>query len=149
MQANTNDPSALTVILAIWAAVGPLVGIFIGHFLVLSTQRKQWFTDNKVKEWRELLVTLRSSFITMAGASPKSATPDMMKDDLRAYYAASEVLGNRLFIGDEVRKRQVPEKWREAVHALKEDRDPEAFGTRFGEIQHLIEEGARADISKV
>ena len=63
--------------------------------------------------------------------------------------AAHEVLGSRLSIGEEVRRRQIPQKWWEAVEAVRTDQDAKAFGARFGEIQHLIENGARAEISKV
>jgi len=50
-----------TVILAIWAAVGPLVGIYVGHHLLRSQQRRQWLADNRIQEWREVMTTLHKS----------------------------------------------------------------------------------------
>lgn len=48
----------MTLILAIWAAVGPLVGIAIGHYLVRSWERKRWLADNRKEEYRRVLAAV-------------------------------------------------------------------------------------------
>lgn len=51
-------PLWMTVFLTIWAAVGPLVGILVGHHLTASWQRKQWIADNQKDEYRRVLAGL-------------------------------------------------------------------------------------------
>jgi hypothetical protein len=48
-------PWWLILIFAVWAAVGPLVGIVIGHYLTRSWQRSQWIADNRKEEYRKVL----------------------------------------------------------------------------------------------
>lgn len=43
---------------AIWAAIGPLVGVIIGAWLASRWQRRQWIADNKAREYREILDAL-------------------------------------------------------------------------------------------
>lgn len=45
---------------AIWAAVGPLVGVIIGGILAAWWQRRHWILDNKKVEYRELLDALHN-----------------------------------------------------------------------------------------
>lgn len=51
-------PLWMTLFLTIWAAVGPLVGILVGHYLTASWQRKQWIADNQKDEYRRVLAGL-------------------------------------------------------------------------------------------
>ena len=51
-------PLWVTIFLTLWAAVGPLVGILIGHYLVRSWQRRQWLADNQKEEYRRVLAGL-------------------------------------------------------------------------------------------
>ena len=139
-----------TIILGVWAAVGPLVGVRYGDELSQRATRRQWLADERTKEWRELLGTLTSSMTTIIQCRQGERTTEMRKEDLRASVAAGEVLSNRLFIAKEVRRRQLQDRWREAVESFEKDGDPGAFGTKFGgDIRFQIEEGAREDIGKV
>jgi hypothetical protein len=147
MQQNTV--STLTVIVAIWGAIGPLVGIFIGSYLVRSHQRRQWIATERVKEWRELLTALTTSLTTMIKCSKVLRTPESIAEDLSAHVAAGEVLGNRLLIAQEVRRRKIMDRWHEAVKVFEENHDATAFGTNFGNIVFLIEDGARTDVNEV
>ena len=52
-----------TIILAIWAAVGPLVGIYVGHHLLRSQHRRQWLAETRIQEWREIITTLHKSLV--------------------------------------------------------------------------------------
>jgi len=141
---------ASTIVLGIWAAVGPLVGVRYGNELSQRSTRRQWLADERTKEWRELLSTLTSSMTTIIRCRQGERTVEMRKEDLRASVAAGEALSNRLFIAQEVRRRQLLDRWREAVGSFEKDGDPEAFGTKFGgDIRFQIEEGARDDIGRV
>ena len=121
-----------TIVLGVWAAVGPLVGVRYGNELSQRSTRRQWLADERTKEWRELLGTLTTSMTTIIQCRQGERTLEMMKEDLRASVAAGEALSNRLFIAKEVRRRQLLDSWREAVAAFEKDGDPEAFGAKFG-----------------
>ena len=98
-----------TIILAIWAAVGPLVGIYVGHHLLRSQQRRQWLADNRIQEWREVITTLHKSLvlITQFDAVRDLSTIEekvaAMPAVLDARALALSVLSNRIFIAKEVR----------------------------------------------
>jgi hypothetical protein len=144
-----------TVILAIWAAVGPLVGIYVGHHLLRSQQRRQWLADNRIQEWREVITTLNKSLILItqfdAGRDlstveeKKAAMPAVL--DARA--GALSVLNNRIFIAKEVRHHKMFDKWKKAVSEFDGDHDAGKFGTTLGELTHLIGQEAKADINKL
>lgn len=55
-----------TLTLTIWAALGPLVGILIGHYLVRSWQRRQWIADNQKEEYRKVLAGLNRLNLLLA-----------------------------------------------------------------------------------
>jgi hypothetical protein len=55
---NSNLSCGWAHTLIVWGAIGPLVGIFVGHVLIRSWQQKQWMLDRRKEEWRELLTTL-------------------------------------------------------------------------------------------
>jgi hypothetical protein len=54
-----------TIILGVWAPLGPLVGIRYGHELSKRLQREHWLRDNEKQEYREVLRVLTSSFATI------------------------------------------------------------------------------------
>src|ERR1700693_967274 len=99
----------VTIILAVWAVVGPLVGIYLGHRLLRSQHRRQWLAENRIQEWREIITTLHKSLILItqfdAGRNLSTieekvaAMPAVL--DARAF--ALSVLSNRIFIAKEVR----------------------------------------------
>jgi hypothetical protein len=146
---QANNPGTLTVILAIWAAVGPLVGIFIGNHLVRSFQRRQWLADERIKEWRELLTVLTASLATITKCNTLPQTIEVLQEGINAHVAAGAVISNRLLIGQEVRRRKIQEKWLEATVTFEKDHDATAFGSRFGDVTFLIEDSARNDIKNV
>jgi len=51
-------PLWVTVFLTIWAAIGPLLGIVIGHYLTRSWQRSQWIADNQKEEYQKVVAGL-------------------------------------------------------------------------------------------
>jgi hypothetical protein len=139
-----------TIVLAVWAAVGPLVGVRYGNELSQRSARRQWLADERTKEWRELLSTLTTSMTTIIRCRQAEITVEMRKEDLLASIAAGEALSTGLFIAQEVRRRQLLDRWREAVESFGKDGDAEAFGTKFGrDIRFQIEEGARDDIGRI
>jgi len=147
-------PLWVTVFLTIWAPVGPLIGIMLGAYLSRSQQRRQWVADNEVKEWRELLTTLTTSFTAIIQTDeklPKAPGEEIerLKRWLQARTLAGEVLTNRIFIAHAVSSFEIFDKWKTALARFDQDHDPKAFGKAFGELTVLILGGARAHIGRV
>lgn len=147
-------PLWVTLFLTVWAAVGPLLGILIGHFLSRSQQRRQWIADNEVREWRELLTTLTTGFLTIVQtdkALPKVPGEEIerMRENFGARTPINEVFANRIFIARAVRKEDLSGRWRKALEAFDQNHDPTQFGTAFGELTVSILRGARAHIGRV
>jgi hypothetical protein len=144
-----------TIILGIWAAVGPLVGIYVGHHLLRSQHRRQWLADNRAQEWREIISTLQKSFVlitqfdAMRNLSTDEEKVAAMPAAIDARAVALSVLTNRLFIAKEVRHHKLFDKWNKAVKEFDGHHDVEKFGTAFGEVSYLIEQEAKADINKL
>src|ERR1700682_665089 len=145
----------VTVFLGIWAAVGPLVGIYIGHHLLRSQQRRQWLADNRMEEGRGIITTLQKSLvlITQFDAARNLSTIEEKKAAMPAVLdaraAALSVLNNRLFVAKEVRHHKMFDKWKRAVDEFDGHHDAGKFGTLFGELTALIEVEARAEIDKL
>jgi hypothetical protein len=147
-------PLWVTIFLTLWAPVGPLIGLLIGHFLSRSEQRRQWVADNEVKEWRELLTTLTTSFQTVVRTDKSiPAVPgeeiQRMTENLNARMLANEVLANRIFIAREVRKAELFNRWRKGLEEFDKDHDAIKIGTVFGELTVSILRGADKHIRKV
>ena len=125
----------------------------IGHYLSRSQQRRQWVADNEVKEWRELLTTLTTSFIAIVQTVeklPKVPGEEIegLKRGLQARTLASEVLANHIFNAHTLRKEMFT-RWKTALERFDRDYDSETFGTAFGEFNALILKRARAHIGRV
>jgi len=91
----------ITLVLACWAAIGPLLGIAIGQYLTKSWQREQWTLDNKKQEYRELLAILTRSYGTIIRLQAPGAvrSGDEEKELHTAHLDALAVMRDRLFIG--------------------------------------------------
>jgi hypothetical protein len=51
-------PLWVTVLVYIWALIGPLAGILMGHYMVRSWERRRWLADNQKEEYRRVLTAL-------------------------------------------------------------------------------------------
>jgi hypothetical protein len=150
-------PLWVTVFVTIWALVvpliGTLIGVWMGYYFSKSQQRSQWLTDNKVREWQELLTTLTTAFTEIVRTNPSLSTEDDKIERMKAHFLAkkmgNDVLIGRLFIAGEEKQYGLYTKWCHALEEFDQDHDPAKFGTAWGKINALILAGARADIEKV
>lgn len=146
---QTIDPHPhLTVFFAIWAAVGPLTGILIGHLLTRSWQRKQWLLDNKKGEYRELLAILTRAYGTIlrlqAPGRPRDA--DDERELSEAHLVALSVIRDRLFISRAPTLMRVLKLWQEATHVFESDGDFLAFRESYNNIHATIIGAADRDL---
>jgi hypothetical protein len=122
------DVSRVLLLVAIWGPIGPLVGIFIGHYLLKGWQREQWLLDNVKGETRELLIALNAlvpaytAWIRRTRGGPILAVGETKEDFdalLRAYTDKSvtfhTTLKDRLFIGESVKQLTIKSRWNGAM----------------------------------
>jgi hypothetical protein len=111
-------PLWFTIFLTVWAAVGPLVGILIGHFLVRSWQRSQWLADNQKEEYRRVLAGLnRLNMALVQQDVDGNLDPQEIK---QAMEETSVAFNTSLFITDFLEKSEVAGDVLNAVRELNQ-----------------------------
>jgi hypothetical protein len=108
MQEVPLFPWWLTLIFAIWAAVGPLIGIFVGSHITRRWQREQWVRDQELKEWRELISAVASVEASIPILIDEGLDLDALK---QAILRVVPYLQNRLFINEYLREIGFGEEW--------------------------------------
>jgi hypothetical protein len=115
--------SYFTILLAIWALIGPLVGIALAHLLSKNWQRRQWELDNVKDETRELLRAFNAlipayTVWVRQGRRPVAAMIDqpeqwdrVLNDYTERTVAFHCALRDRLFIARDVKRLEIKKKW--------------------------------------
>jgi hypothetical protein len=131
-----------TIILAIWAAVGPIGGIYLGADIAHRNQRKQWLSDCKKEEYSSLLSAVTQSAMTLATRSSVRAP-----EDQRAEWAAEKRVGEvafaSIFIAPTIKRLKVTQRWQEALSTSTESNK---FTVLTGELIEDIRAEAAKDI---
>jgi len=109
-------PWWLTLALAIWAALGPVIGILIAHYLLRSWQRRQWLADNRKEEYRKLLAALNRVNMALVNLHCFQIANEKELDE--ATKEITVATNTSLFINDFLRKSQVLGMVLEAVKKL-------------------------------
>ena len=109
MQSMEPHPT-LTLVLSIWAGVGPLAGLLVGHYLIRTWQREQWILDSRKQEFRELVSSLSNAaiehiaYLATLGSSNRSSAFSMF---LEAHKKASRTIADPIFIAQDVEKMKL------------------------------------------
>jgi hypothetical protein len=136
---------ALTkMIRAIWAALGPLVGVFIGAYLARRWRRDEWIADNKRSEYRKLLTTLAKTFTSIVElrASGVALGPKEQRRLFNLEVQASAVILDRIFIAEEVKEMNLLKRWNQALRTYDNSLDADTFGKEFGVIASDLRKSA-------
>jgi hypothetical protein len=145
---NSNLSPGWAHTLIAWGAVGPFVGILVGHVLTRSWQQKQWMLDRCKEEWRELLTTLTCSFVTTCKLNGPMRALD--GDDMRALDEAQTVaqttIRDRIFIAKEVKELKIYETWVTAARAFEKDMIYIPFAEQYAVISAKIVDAATKDL---
>ena len=131
--------NSLTTILALWAAIGPLVGIVVGHVLTRSWQRTQWHLDNRTQEYRELLGSLTSTYMLMSRFKSGALDRDEFYRLERLKMESFQVLRDRILIADELKSADILTEWAEAFHNFEANHDERKFSDRFTKINETLD----------
>lgn len=141
-----HSENKLTTLLAFWAAIGPLVGIVVGHLLSRSWQRKQWYLDNRSQEYRELLSSLTNTYLQMMRfRSGTGGDKDLFIQLERLKMDSFRVLRDRILISSELESADILTQWTEAFHNFENDQNERKFSDRFSSINEQLVRMARED----
>jgi len=125
-------PSTAEGLKAVWASVGPLVGVLVGALLARSWDRRKWINENRKQKYRELLTTLTSActaLIDNAQAIVQSPAEQIFARD--EYFKSLRVLQDRIFIANEIGKMNLFDRWGTAMKGLQETRNFHKFEDAF------------------
>jgi len=114
-----------TIILAIWGAVGPLVGVRYGQELAKRWQREQWIRENRKEECRELLDAIYEQSPSRTAVSYEQ----MLSQD-----SPSRISKSRIFIAEDLARLNVQQRWRDMLNNVVDKK------ASFDEYQKLREE---------
>jgi len=126
-------PLWVTIFLTLWAAVGPLVGILIGHYLVRSWQKRQWLADNQKEEYRKVLAGLNRLNMVLVDQSHRDAQE--LKEAVQEITIA---LNTSLFITDFLEKSNVAGDVLEAVRILDQGGSVDDYRKEYWKAINLI-----------
>lgn len=142
--------------------IASIVSTSISIFFTARQQRKNWISDNKKQEWRELIDTLHEALGLMQGAFPLRADPITGIVPEGANYESGirmgyRVIENRVFIAASLKAEQIKERFEELVkYAVSATcpREPNQRGcptvTRYisnvNDFEMVIMDAARRDL---
>jgi len=128
--------SATSISLGVWAAVGPLIGIALGHFLTRSWQHQQWLLDRRKEEWRELLTALAESLRSSLKICPaRVLSGDEEREIVNAHADSFRVIRDRIYIAADVKSLELENRWSAAVQHHSQTLDAAALGRTYDAIR--------------
>ena len=125
----------------IWGYVGPLIGVCLGACLGWRIQQSHWKADSRKREFQELLTALLRGYNAACYTyAPGSAhwAPELLRgfaDDMRA---ADIALEDRVFIGGEVKRLDLQNRWKKAVGQFRSTHNQQTFEREFDRIKQDI-----------
>lgn len=148
MTADPDPHPHLTLFFAVWAAVGPMVGIGLGYLLTTRQQRKQWLQDKRREEYRELLGALTASYMTLMHISEQVEKGQKIQEEIsllgeKAKIEAYRILRDRIIIADEIMAAETLVEWDTAVTNYLKTLNTFKFANRFSQINVSLVHMAR------
>jgi hypothetical protein len=138
-----QDPHPhITIFYAIWAAVGPLIGLMVGAWLQARGQHQQWRRDLIRQECRELLGQLSVNLFAFIDwrrsilgrdVGPQAAIFAKQYGD--AVLDLHRNFRSRILIADELKRASIPNRWNAALDSFDGD-----FKKLNAEYDQLAEE---------
>ena len=141
----------------LWGVIAPFVGILIGHLLLRSSQREQWFRDKRYEDYQAVLSATvaaytaiirvdRGDYSDLRGAiqrGPNGITfreTKLMIQEIDVIKADSfRVLRDRIFIAEELEYGGILVEWDTAVtNYATHTNDKQEFTDRFSELNDKL-----------
>jgi hypothetical protein len=132
-----------------WAALGPLIGVFVGAYLTGRRQRRDWLADSKKEEYREL-VGILSEGLSMYIQQYAVQTIRSGEDEGRLHEMLGRILvvmRSRLFIKKIVNSLNVAKRWNDLTRSFEDNHDSDTFSRGVGKLLDDILEAAMKDMA--
>jgi hypothetical protein len=148
MTTPPDSGNLLTTGMAIWSALGPLVGVLLGASIANRNQRRQWVSSCKKEEYSALISALTKSMMTYISqrAYLVARGPEEQRAEASALTAVGETARNRIFIASTVKRLDVVKRWHDATRTVERDGDLDKFATSVGKLLDEIRDAAIKDI---
>jgi hypothetical protein len=122
VQSMDSHPT-LTLVLSLWAGVGPLVGLLLGHYLIRSWQRMQWLLDSRKQEFRELMSALSDTIVHLMMFTPALEEGHAEKEFaefVAAQKVTMRVLADRIYIARDLRELNTSDRFLNATQGARQ-----------------------------
>jgi hypothetical protein len=133
-------PLWVTVLVYIWAPIGPIVGILIGHVLLTSWERKRWLADNRKDEYRRVLIALNKLNILMVDWHDGNGPLEPIKAAMDEFVTA---LNTSLFVHEFFERTKVVNSIRETVSKLLKRGSFDDYHKEYWKAVNLIVDAAQ------
>lgn len=124
--------------------------VFIGAWLTGARERRHWLNDCRKEEYKELLNALMKATIAILQdenmAFESYMRPEKAHDAEDCYLKAIEVIGDRIFIADDLKKMKIRERWIGAMKALRAIKNTQQFSDTVEAIHNDLVEAAKKPI---
>ncbi len=126
-----------TIILAIWGAVGPLVGVRYGQDLSKRNQRAQWVLDSKKQEFKEILKAMAEAFSSYVyfQSLPSGSDTVILHDAENKMFQAIE---SCLFIRERLKKQEIGEQFVKLLESMLKGRTYEEASVEYLRIRDEV-----------
>lgn len=134
-----------TIVLGIWGALGPLVGVQYGHVISKRWQKEHWLTNSKKEEYREVLQVLSNALgpiLQYGEPGGNAADSEEIKAATLAENSVHAVLENRLFINSELEDLKAQDRWASLVSAFTRDKNVQTFSVGYKKLTDDIRKAA-------
>jgi hypothetical protein len=140
-----------TIILGVWGALGPLVGVRYGNQLASRAQKRHWTYDNAKQECRELITIMSNTYSVFLKFYAPSSVPGLYgphdererREQEQAYKESLEIFYRMLFISDELLKLKTRDRWISALSTYEKDKDGSKFTQEFGTLIRQVRQIAQ------
>ena len=137
-------PWWFTLSLAVWAAIGPLAGILIGHYLTRSWQREQRIADDRKAEYRRLLAALNQ--LNMILVDAHTFGQFNIEQIKPAVDEVSLSFNTSLFLMEFLTQSKIAGDVLDAVTKLIKGGDIEDYNAKYWEAVNLIMADAKKHV---
>jgi hypothetical protein len=130
-----------TILLSIWAAIGPLVGVRYGQDLAKRNQRAQWVIDSKKEEFKELLRAMGDCFASYVhyyyapGDTKENSQTNLNEADKKVLLSVD----GSLFIRKELESSKISERFVALLRSIENGKkDYSQAGAEYGSIRDSV-----------
>jgi len=135
-----------TILAALWAGVGPLVGVLIGAYLTNHIQRRLWLADHKRQEYQELFAVMTNAFTKLLELNNTGSLTVTELNTIQVQVV--NMLHSRLFTSDVVFVDiDLFQEWNKAIEKLKAGEAKE-FSGMIGGLLEDIRQVALKDLAR-